>query len=84
MPLRFYGIESSAKFIAQEPASVTLENLSVEEGVKRILKGKGYTLSYAGDSQNNSDVISPKVMEIRLLTDGISERVEQLDPSLAW
>jgi hypothetical protein len=50
--------------IAEEQISTQFDNLPLEDGIKRLLKGKNYTLTYARTAA------APRVAEIRVISNG--------------
>jgi hypothetical protein len=56
-------------FIAREAVSVEFKNLPLEEGIKRILQGRNYMLTYA-DTLSSNGGVSPQVVGIKVVQDG--------------
>jgi hypothetical protein len=56
--------------IGNESVTVEFENLPLEEGIRQILQGKSYALTYTQTSFQRGDTTLPKLMGIRVVPKG--------------
>jgi len=68
---RLTNIEVSLeKSVVDETVSVEFKNLPLEEGIRRILQGKSYALTYARNPFSKGRRVLPKVVGIRVVPEG--------------
>jgi hypothetical protein len=73
-------IESSLDgSIGNETVTVEFENLPLEEGIRRILQGKSYALTYSQTSFSRGDAALPKVVGIRVVPKGAGPNTAKRD-----
>jgi len=74
------NVETSLdRSVANETVSAEFNNLPLEEGIRRILQGKSYALTYARTSFSNGRTPVPKVVEIRVVSKNSGPGTAQRD-----
>jgi hypothetical protein len=75
---RLLNIEVSLeKSVGDEMVTVEFKNLPLEEGIRRILQGKSYALTYAQSSNSRGRKASPRVVGIRVVPKGAGSSTAQ-------